>query len=151
VAPDARPTRSPGGMPALSNTTPGLRDATATEPAQPNGSGTDQTVAPDSLSGSTTEAPPKHKQSLAKRLMTTVKDIIFGSWINVLLVFVPVGIAVHFAHLSAGVVFTMNALAIIPLANLLSHSTEIIASRMGDTIGALMNVTFGNAVELIIL
>ncbi len=44
----------------------------------------------------------------------------------------------------------MNALAIVPLASLLSHATEGVASRLGDTIGALLNVTFGNAVELII-
>ncbi|EHK97859.1 putative Vacuolar calcium ion transporter [Glarea lozoyensis 74030] len=35
-------------------------------------------------------------------------------------------------------------------SSLLSHATESVAKRMGDTIGALMNVTFGNAVELII-
>src|SRR5690242_20189592 len=36
------------------------------------------------------------------------------------------------------------------VAGLLSHATESVARRLGDTIGALMNVTFGNAVELII-
>ncbi len=50
----------------------------------------------------------------------------------------------------AGVIFAMNALAIVPLASLLSYATESVASRLGDTIGALLNVTFGNAVELII-
>ncbi len=50
----------------------------------------------------------------------------------------------------AGVIFAMNAIAIIPLAGLLSHATESVASRLGDTVGALLNVTFGNAVELII-
>ncbi|KAI5308669.1 hypothetical protein KEM55_005144 [Ascosphaera atra] len=44
----------------------------------------------------------------------------------------------------------MNAVAIIPLAYLLSFATECVASKLGDTVGALMNVTFGNAVELII-
>ena len=70
---------------------------------------------------------------------------------NLLLVFVPVGIAVNFAGVSPTVVFALNAIAIIPLAGLLSHATEAVASSMGDTVGALMNVTFGNAVELIIL
>lgn len=73
-----------------------------------------------------------------------------SSYINVLLVFVPVGIAVNFSGASAGIIFAMNAIAIIPLAGLLSHATESVAMRLGDTIGALMNVTFGNAVELII-
>lgn len=75
----------------------------------------------------------------------------FSSFVNVLLVFVPVGIAAHFTDMSAGIVFAMNAIAIIPLAGLLSFATESVAKRLGDTIGALMNVTFGNAVELIIL
>ncbi|TKA62409.1 hypothetical protein B0A55_11864 [Friedmanniomyces simplex] len=44
----------------------------------------------------------------------------------------------------------MNAVAIVPLAGLLSFATECVAARMGDTLGALLNVSFGNAVELII-
>ena len=84
------------------------------------------------------------------RFFLTMRNILLSSVINVLLVFVPIGIAVHFVGMSAGIVFAMNAIAIIPLAGLLSHATESVASRLGDTIGALMNVTFGNAVELII-
>ena len=68
-----------------------------------------------------------------------------------LLVFVPVGIAVELAHIDKTIVFILNAIAIVPLAGLLSYATESVASELGDTIGALMNVTFGNAVELIIL
>ncbi|CAK7274179.1 hypothetical protein SEPCBS119000_006040 [Sporothrix epigloea] len=98
----------------------------------------------------TSETSATTKPNVATRFFLTVKDIILSSWINVLLVFVPVGIAAHFAKLSAGIVFAMNAIAIVPLAGLLSHATESVASRMGDTVGALMNVTFGNAVELII-
>jgi Ca2+:H+ antiporter len=96
------------------------------------------------------EENPKEK-NVAIRFWLTGKSIIFSSYFNVLLVFVPVGIAAKAANLSPGVVFGMNAIAIIPLAGLLSHATESVAKRMGDTIGALMNVTFGNAVELIIL
>lgn len=77
-------------------------------------------------------------------------DAICHSWINVLLIFVPVGIACEAAGLNPAIIFAMNAVAIIPLAGLLSHATESVASRLGDTIGALINVTFGNAVELII-
>lgn len=79
------------------------------------------------------------------------KEILFSTWLNVLLIFVPVGVAVHFAGVNGNIVFAMNAIAIIPLAGLLAYATESVASDMGDTIGSLMNVTFGNAVELIIL
>ena len=79
------------------------------------------------------------------------KEILCSTWLNVLLVFVPIGVAVKFAGVNGSIVFAMNAIAIVPLAGLLSHATESVASDMGDTIGSLMNVTFGNAVELIIL
>ncbi|KAI9875073.1 MAG: hypothetical protein M1830_008965, partial [Pleopsidium flavum] len=92
----------------------------------------------------------EEKRNVAIRFYQTGKEILLSSWLNVLLVFVPVGIAVQVAGVNPTVVFAMNAIAIIPLAGLLSHATESVASRMGDTVGALMNVTFGNAVELII-
>ncbi|CAK7227614.1 hypothetical protein SBRCBS47491_006630 [Sporothrix bragantina] len=145
-----------------SNTT-GPRNITRTQSNRPLGQdgvvlgpvGGDAPAVPPSESdknekndGSDSTAPAK--PGIAKRFFLTVKDILFSSWVNVLLVFVPVGIAAHFAKLSAGIIFAMNAIAIIPLAGLLSHATESVASRMGDTVGALMNVTFGNAVELII-
>ena len=37
----------------------------------------------------------------------------------------------------------VNFIAIIPLAALLSYSTEEIALRIGETLGGLMNATFG--------
>lgn len=97
------------------------------------------------------DAQDGKKKNIAVRFVTATKDILFSSWFNVLLVFVPIGIAAEAAHLNASIVFSMNAIAIVPLAGLLSHATESVAKRMGDTVGALMNVTFGNAVELIIL
>ncbi|KAE8389652.1 Sodium/calcium exchanger protein-domain-containing protein [Aspergillus alliaceus] len=84
------------------------------------------------------------------RFCSHTKNALCHSWVNVLLVFVPVGITVQAVGLSPAVIFAMNAIAIIPLAGILSHATECVASRLGDTVGALINVTFGNAVELII-
>ncbi|KAF2272438.1 uncharacterized protein EI97DRAFT_453033 [Westerdykella ornata] len=78
------------------------------------------------------------------------KNALFHSWVNILLVFVPIGIASKPAHLSPEIIFSMNAIAIIPLAGLLAHATEAVAARLGDTLGALLNVSFGNAVELIL-
>lgn len=86
----------------------------------------------------------------SKRFISHTKDALFHSWINVLLIFVPIGIAVHSAGLGPEIVFAMNAVAIIPLAGLLAHATEAVAARLGDTLGALLNVSFGNAVELIL-
>ena len=101
--------------------------------------------------GSSSPIKAQDKPNLAIRLYQTCKDILLSSWLNVLLIFVPVGIAVEVAGVNPNVVFAMNAIAIVPLAGLLSYATQCIASDLGDTVGALMNVTFGNAVELIIL
>ncbi|KAJ4361769.1 hypothetical protein N0V83_010709 [Neocucurbitaria cava] len=84
------------------------------------------------------------------RFLNHTKNAITHSWINLLLVFVPLGIAVKFAKLKPEIVFSMNAIAIIPLAGTLAHATEVVAARVGDALGALLNVSFGNAVELIL-
>ncbi|KAK4231218.1 putative vacuolar calcium ion transporter [Podospora fimiseda] len=91
------------------------------------------------------------KKTGIARLWQCFNLVMRHSIINWLLVFVPVGIAVKQIHgCPPGVVFAMNAIAIIPLAGLLSFATEIVAHKFGDAMGALFNVTFGNAVELII-
>jgi Ca2+:H+ antiporter len=48
------------------------------------------------------------------------------------------------------VLFVVSALAIVPLAALLSEATESVAVRTGDTIGGLLNATLGNLTELVI-
>ncbi|KAL8723087.1 MAG: hypothetical protein Q9225_000558 [Loekoesia sp. 1 TL-2023] len=70
--------------------------------------------------------------------------------VNFLLVFVPLGIISGAIHWNPTVVFILNFLAIIPLASLLSFATEEISVKLGQTLGGLMNATFGNAVELIV-
>lgn len=84
------------------------------------------------------------------RFGSHTKEALTHSWVNVLLIFVPAGIIVAQLNINPAVVFALNAVAIIPLAGLLSHATESVASKLGDTLGALLNVSFGNAVELII-
>ncbi|KAK0624639.1 Sodium/calcium exchanger protein-domain-containing protein [Bombardia bombarda] len=88
---------------------------------------------------------------IATRFLMTFKQIMLYSKLNLLLIFVPIGIAVQeIPGMPPGVIFAMNALAIVPLAGLLSYATESVARNLGDSLGALLNVTFGNAVELII-
>ncbi|KEY71158.1 hypothetical protein S7711_00982 [Stachybotrys chartarum IBT 7711] len=91
------------------------------------------------------------KQTVVQNIRRTTWKILTYSWVNVLLVFVPAGIAVaQVDGLHGGIVFAMNCVAIVPLAALLGYATESVATKMGDALGALLNVTFGNAVELII-
>ncbi len=65
-------------------------------------------------------------------------------------VFIPVAIAVELAHADPVIVFGAAALGVIPCAAVMGDATEAIAARTGPGIGGLLNVTFGNAPELII-
>lgn len=78
-------------------------------------------------------------------LLSTVRS----SWLNVLLVFVPIGWASNFVW-SPTITFILNFIAIIPLAKLLGFATEDISLRTGEVIGGLLSAMFGNSVELII-
>ena len=69
---------------------------------------------------------------------------------NWLLVFIPISVALEYAHVPDPVLFFSAALAIVPIARLIVISTEQIATRTGDAIGGLLNATFGNAPEMII-
>ena len=75
----------------------------------------------------------------------------FMSIINLLLAFIPITLVLdHLAATPAPIVFFSAALAIVPIARLIIHSTVQIARHTGDAIGGLLNATFGNAPELII-
>lgn len=89
-------------------------------------------------------------ESYLKVIHQKFNKVLLSSYVNILLVFVPLGILSGILDWGAGYTFTLNFLAIIPLAGLLSYATEELAEHVGDTIGGLLNATFGNAVELIV-
>src|SRR5262245_43052633 len=68
-----------------------------------------------------------------------------------LLVFVPiVFVEETMAPEAHTLLFALSILAIVPLAALLSHATESVAAKTGDTVGGLLNATLGNLTELVI-
>src|SRR6516165_1298744 len=68
-----------------------------------------------------------------------------------LLALVPIAlIAAKLAPTAHTLLFTFSVLAIVPLAALLSHATESVAEKTGDTVGGLLNATLGNLTELVI-
>src|SRR6187549_1719485 len=68
-----------------------------------------------------------------------------------LLVFVPVVFAAAKLKPEAHtLLFVLSVLAIVPLAALLNHATESVASKTGDAVGGLLNATLGNLTELVI-
>lgn len=84
------------------------------------------------------------------RGFTVTKTTLLSNYVNVLLVFVPIGIIAGATGWNPTVVFILNFFAIIPLASVLSFATEEISVKLGETLGGLLNATFGNAVELIV-
>jgi Ca2+:H+ antiporter len=71
-------------------------------------------------------------------------------WPYLLVPFIPLAIALDLAGASSVAIFFIAALGIIPTAALMGVATEELAARSGPGIGGLLNVTFGNAPELII-
>jgi Ca2+:H+ antiporter len=71
-------------------------------------------------------------------------------WPYLLVPLIPVAVALDLADASAGLVFAAAALGIVPTAALMGRATEELAARSGPGVGGLLNVTFGNAPELII-
>jgi len=68
-----------------------------------------------------------------------------------LLAFVPVVLLTEvFSPDAHTLLFILSVAAIVPLAALLSHATESVAAKTGDTVGGLLNATLGNLTELVI-
>jgi Ca2+:H+ antiporter len=73
-----------------------------------------------------------------------------SSAIYILLIFAPIAAGLEVVHADHLVLFVVSAVALIPLAKLIGDSTEHLATHYGPTVGSLLNVTFGNAAEIII-
>ena len=71
-------------------------------------------------------------------------------WPYLLLPFIPLAIAVELAHADPVLIFFAAAAGVIPTAALMGRATEELAARSGPGIGGFLNVTFGNAPEIII-
>lgn len=83
---------------------------------------------------------PKVPFTFANQIQRTF----LNSWINVLLIAAPVGIILGaIPNMNEYAVFIVNFIAIVPLAAMLSFATEEIALRTGETLGGLLNASFG--------
>ena len=71
-------------------------------------------------------------------------------WPYLLVPFIPAAVALDIAGAPAVALFITSALGVIPTAALMGRATEELAHRSGPGIGGLLNVTFGNAPEIII-
>jgi Ca2+:H+ antiporter len=71
-------------------------------------------------------------------------------WPYLLVPFIPLAVVLDLLDATPALVFGSSALGVIPTAALMGRATEELAERSGPGIGGLLNVTFGNAPELII-
>jgi Ca2+:H+ antiporter len=71
-------------------------------------------------------------------------------WPYVLVPFIVVAIVLDQLEADPTLVFFASALGVVPTAALMGKATEELAARSGPGVGGLLNVTFGNAPELII-
>lgn len=72
--------------------------------------------------------------------------------LSVLLVCFPFGIASHLLEYPDVWTFWLNFVALVPLAKILGDATEELAAGLqNDMLAGLLNATFGNAVEVVIM
>jgi Ca2+:H+ antiporter len=71
-------------------------------------------------------------------------------WPYLLVPLIPLAIILDIAGAGAVAIFFVSAGGVIPTAALMGRATEELAHRSGPGIGGLLNVTFGNAPEIII-
>ncbi|XTI87255.1 hypothetical protein V2W45_1467847 [Cenococcum geophilum] len=70
--------------------------------------------------------------------------------INILLLTVPVSFIVNYLYINDIAIFIVNFITIIPLTVIISYAIKEITLRAGNILGSLLNITFKNAVKLII-
>ena len=83
-------------------------------------------------------------------IMLTSLKLSKSSILYLLIIFTPIAVALEFVHADHIIIFVIAAIALIPLAKLIGDSTEHLSIHYGSSLGSLLNVTFGNAAEIII-
>src|SRR5688500_10578870 len=80
------------------------------------------------------------------------RRLLFSSegWPLFLVPFIPIALALELSHANPTIIFVTSALGVIPTAALMGRATEELAAGSGPGFGGFLNVTFGNAPELII-
>lgn len=85
-----------------------------------------------------------------ENLWEFMHDMIAGKTVSVLLIVMPFAFLAHRLEWGPQWVFWLNFLTMIPLASILGDFTEEVAAQTNQTLGGLINATFGNAVEVVV-
>jgi Ca2+:H+ antiporter len=70
--------------------------------------------------------------------------------LDALLVFIPISVLFYYLNINPVVSFLATGAAIVGISHIIIEATGIIAQRVSTTISALINATFGNALEFFI-
>ena len=98
------------------------------------------------MPGGQPEEAPEEKETI----LEVLKDIIVGKFVSPLLLLAPFAYLAHRQQWGAIWIFWLNFFVMIPLAAILGDFTEEVALHTNQTIGGLVNATFGNAVEVVV-
>ncbi|MEW5306854.1 MAG: hypothetical protein WDW36_009292 [Sanguina aurantia] len=90
-----------------------------------------------------------HKRMI-EQARAEAQAFFLGTKLNVLLLALPFAVVSHLMGWGDASTFTLSWIALIPLAERLGFVTEQMAMYTNDTVGGLLNASFGNATEVII-
>lgn len=152
--------RNPSSTATRSNFTPSLisentnRTSSSMSSDAPADEAIEETNLLDASDGP--QQPPESARNrgywvqLLANLLGAIKATLSSSIANFLLPLVPLAIISESLNWNSVAVFLLNFFAMLPLASLLSYSTEELSENVGQTLGGLINATCGNLVELIV-
>eukprot|EP01032_Pedospumella_encystans_P016814 gene16814-19166_t len=90
------------------------------------------------------------EEPVVHTFVSTIKTMAVTGPLNILLLCTPIAIISYYADWPSTVTFIFSLLALAPLAERLGFVTEQLALHTNETVGGLLNASFGNATELIV-
>ncbi|KAJ7171498.1 hypothetical protein C8R46DRAFT_1349450 [Mycena filopes] len=92
---------------------------------------------------------PERRVGAAPSVFVSFRRILVDSWLNILLVFVPIMFVVRFTHGPTSEVFAFAFLALLPTAKIFGIAMEDLTLRVDRNTGRFIRFLAGNSIELI--
>ncbi|EGO01598.1 hypothetical protein SERLA73DRAFT_176981 [Serpula lacrymans var. lacrymans S7.3] len=80
-------------------------------------------------------------------ILESIKAIALSSWLNILLVNIPIAWVSHFLEWHPSITFSLCFLSMVPLERLFEYGGEQMAFYCGQSLGELVSITLNNVVE----
>lgn len=75
-------------------------------------------------------------------VLSELIKVLFCSWANIFLIFVPAGFAVNYTHQSSSLIFAISFVAIVGPSAVLEFAVREVQRRYASLIGNLVSITF---------